>query len=73
MKKKSYESQTQHKFNILLAKIPLEWVVFVLSGKLPFGFPVRPDLIYADLGWKDWEDFMRGQDLVKSKGEKLRR
>ena len=45
------------------------WLNYVEIYGIPDDIPVRPDLVYADEGWRGWQDFL-GLTDSKRKGDK---
>ena len=42
------------------------WFAYIKTHALPAGIPTRPDLVYAGVGWKGWQDWI---GLADSKGK----
>ena len=47
-----------------------EWRTYCASGKRPLNIPANPNTVYADKGWKSWNDWL-GTGRVRSNGDYL--
>ena len=43
------------------------WFAYIKTHKLPEDIPTRPDLVYANVGWMGWQDWLGSFDS-KGKG-----
>ena len=41
------------------------WFKYISTHDIPDGIPARPDLVYANEGWRGWQDWI---GLMDSKG-----
>lgn len=45
------------------------WLNYVEIYGIPDDIPVRPDLVYADEGWRGWQDFLGMGKSDKNRGQ----
>lgn len=41
------------------------WLIFFATNEMPNDIPARPDVVYANEGWRGWQDWL---GLTDSKG-----
>lgn len=45
------------------------WLNYVETHGIPDDIPVRPDLVYADEGWRGWQDWLGVTDYKGNGGQ----